>query len=86
MSAALTLDAAGDHAFWFGEDQARYVVTVAASRAADVAARAEQAGVPLRTLGVTGGDALTLGSERAIVVATLAQRFESWLPAYMAGS
>src|SRR5262249_59707209 len=23
------LDAAGDHAFWFGEDQARYVVTVA---------------------------------------------------------
>jgi phosphoribosylformylglycinamidine synthase len=45
------------HAFWFGEDQARYVVTVAAARAADVVARARQAGVPLRQLGTTGGDA-----------------------------
>jgi hypothetical protein len=28
---------------------------------------------------------LTLGSERPILVKTLVQRFESWLPAYMAG-
>jgi phosphoribosylformylglycinamidine synthase len=73
------------HAFWFGEDQARYVVTVAAARAADVVARARQAGVPLRQLGTTGGDALTLGAERPILVKTLQQRFEGWLPAYMAG-
>jgi phosphoribosylformylglycinamidine synthase subunit PurL len=73
------------HGFWFGEDQARYVVTVAASRAADIAARARQAGVPVEVLGTTGGDALTLGSERPIVVETLVQRFEGWLPAYMAG-
>ena len=73
------------HAFWFGEDQARYVVTVAAGRAADIIARAEQAGVPVRSLGTTGGDALTLGSERSILVKTLQERFEGWLPAYMAG-
>ena len=34
-----------DHAFWFGEDQARYVVT--AKDAGAVAARAKAAGVPL---------------------------------------
>jgi len=80
-----TLSAAAPaHAFWFGEDQARYVVTVAAGRAADVVARARQAGVPLRQLGTTGGDALTLGAERPILVKTLQQRFEGWLPAYMA--
>jgi phosphoribosylformylglycinamidine synthase len=73
------------HGFWFGEDQARYVVTVAAERAADVIARAQKAGVSLRALGTTGGDALTLGVERPILVKTLAQRFEGWLPAYMAG-
>jgi phosphoribosylformylglycinamidine synthase len=72
------------HAFWFGEDQARYVVTVAAGRAADVAERARQGGVPVRQLGTTGGDALTLGAERPILVKTLQLRFEGWLPAYMA--
>jgi phosphoribosylformylglycinamidine synthase len=80
-----TLSAAAPaHAFWFGEDQARYVVTVAAGRAADVVERARQAGVPLRQLGTTGGDALTLGAEGPVLVKTLQQRFEGWLPAYMA--
>jgi phosphoribosylformylglycinamidine synthase len=74
------------HAFWFGEDQARYVVTLKAAQAPVVAARARQAGVPVRNLGATGGDALTLGAERPIVVKTLAQKFEGWLPAYMAGA
>jgi len=55
-------------------------------RVADVMARAGQAGVPLRVLGTTGGDALTLGAERPILVKTLQQRFEDWLPAYMAGA
>ena len=77
---------APEHAFWFGEDQARYVVTVAASRAADILARAKDAGVPMQTLGTTGGDALTLGAERPIVVKTLLERFEGWLPGYMAGN
>ncbi|HEY4921402.1 MAG TPA: phosphoribosylformylglycinamidine synthase subunit PurL [Xanthobacteraceae bacterium] len=72
------------HAFWFGEDQGRYVITMAASRAAEIIARAERACVPARRLGTTGGDALTLGAERPILVKTLVQDFEGWLPAYMA--
>jgi phosphoribosylformylglycinamidine synthase len=87
IGAKLDADAqsAGAHAFWFGEDQARYVVTVAAGRAAEVIARGQKAGVPLRALGTTGGDALTLPGERPILVAKLRDRFEGWLPAYMAG-
>ena len=86
IGASLDAVPAPAHAFWFGEDQARYVVTVAAGRAADVAARAEKAGVPVRRLGTTGGDALTLGAERPIVVAKLRERHDGWLPGYMAGN
>ncbi len=72
------------HAFWFGEDQARYVVTVRASIAEKTMARARAAGVPVRQLGITGGDALTLKGERPILVTKLRERFEGWLPGYMA--
>jgi phosphoribosylformylglycinamidine synthase len=74
------------HGFWFGEDQARYVVTVRAAQAPLVTDRARKAGIPVRNLGATGGDALTLGPERPIVVKTLRDKFEAWLPAYMAGT
>jgi phosphoribosylformylglycinamidine synthase subunit PurL len=50
-----------------------------------VMARARTAGIPARQLGLTGGDALTLQDERPILVAKLRERFEGWLPAYMAG-
>ena len=48
-------------------------------------ARARAAGVPIRQLGMTAGDALTLKGERPILVAKLRERFEGWLPGYMAG-
>ncbi len=71
------------HAFWFGEDQARYVVTVNAGSAEKIMARARAAGVPVRQLGTTGTDVLALRGERPIPVARLRERFEGWLPAYM---
>jgi phosphoribosylformylglycinamidine synthase len=37
------------------------------------------------TIGKTGGDALTLPGARPILVTILRERFEAWLPAYMAG-
>jgi phosphoribosylformylglycinamidine synthase len=72
-------------AFWFGEDQARYVVTVRESDAATVLNLAGNGGVPVRRIGTTGGNALTLPAQRPILVATLSERFENWLPGYMAG-
>ena len=83
------LDAAPDdtpaHAFWFGEDQARYLVTVPAGQAAAVIRRVQNAGVPVQRLGTIGGAAIVIPGERPVSVAALAERFESWLPDYMAG-
>lgn len=70
-------------AFWFGEDQARYIVTVEGSAKALVARRAELAGIPLAKLGTTGGDRLNIAGERPIVVDALRERHEAWLPIYM---
>jgi len=74
---------AAAHAFWFGEDQARYVVT--ASDANSVMRRASEAGVPLSRLGATGGSVLALADARPLPVEELRRRFEAWLPDYMAG-
>ena len=71
------------HAFWFGEDQARYVVT--AKDADAVIRRARGAAVPLLRLGTTGGTALAVADERVLAISDLSRRFENWLPAYMAG-
>src|SRR5438270_2244832 len=57
------------HAFWFGEDQGRYVLTMSAGSAGKVLLRAHAADVPVRQLGFTGGDALTLQDDGPILVA-----------------
>jgi phosphoribosylformylglycinamidine synthase subunit PurL len=72
------------HGFWFGEDQARYVV--GAKNAEIVLQRAKAAGVPITRLGATGGTVLALDGERPLPVAELKRHFEAWLPAYMAGA
>jgi phosphoribosylformylglycinamidine synthase len=86
---ALAEMARGDvqrHAFWFGEDQARYLVTVpAGAKPQSILDAAKAAGVPACRLGVTGGDVLMLPAEGPVSVAKLREVFEGWLPAYMAG-
>jgi phosphoribosylformylglycinamidine synthase len=85
-----TLDAAPDglvpHAFWFGEDQARYIVTVAESELLGVLSKLKAVGVPARQIGRTGGEALVIEGEGRIDVEILDEAHESWLPAYMAGN
>ncbi len=69
----------------FGEDQARYVLTCPAARAEAVIAALEAAGVPVRKLGLTGGDALTFAGLGTISVQALKSAHEGWMPRYMAG-
>jgi phosphoribosylformylglycinamidine synthase subunit PurL len=71
------------HGFWFGEDQGRYVLTAGAEDAKRISARAHGAGVPLRTIGTTGGHVLAVANERPVAVAQLRDHFEAWLPDYM---
>jgi phosphoribosylformylglycinamidine synthase II len=83
IGAALDAAPLAAHAYWFGEEQGRYVVTAATPET--IIARAGAAGVTLRRIGTTGGDALTPKGERPILVAELRRAFESWFPAYMGG-
>ncbi|WP_270936801.1 phosphoribosylformylglycinamidine synthase subunit PurL [Falsiroseomonas oryzae] len=69
------------HAFWFGEDQGRYVLAVADGSALLAAATA--AGVPAARLGRSGGGDLVTGPGSSISVASLRAAHESTLPALM---
>ena len=72
------------HAWLFGEDQARYLVTTTATDALVAAARA--AGVEAVLLGRTGGAELTVIGLGPISVAELRVVHDGWFPAYMDGS
>jgi phosphoribosylformylglycinamidine synthase II len=74
------------HAFWFGEDQARYVITAKPRDADAIVARCKAADIPVRRIGSTAGNTLTLPGQRPILLTALSERFEGFLPAYMAGA
>jgi len=76
-------DAFSRYAWYFAEDQARYLIAVHARDADAVLGAAREAGVLARQIGVTGGDRLTLGDDAPISLDRLRQQHEGWLPAYM---
>ena len=69
------------HAYWFGEDQGRYVLAVP-DHAALVRA-AEAAGVPAVRIGHSGGADLTLPDGGTISMASLRAAHERFFPAWM---
>ncbi|MGE0415728.1 MAG: phosphoribosylformylglycinamidine synthase subunit PurL [Acetobacteraceae bacterium] len=71
------------HAFWFGEDQGRYLAAVPDSTAFIRAA--EAAGVPAVRIAVSGGQDLTLPDGGTISVKALRAAHERFFPAWMAG-
>lgn len=70
---------------FFGEDQGRYVVTIAREHLDDVQDRAKAAGVFAPWIGTTGGDDLQLGDARPVQIEQLRLAHESWFPRYMDG-
>lgn len=74
------------HAFLFGEDQGRYVLSVDPETVPDLLYSASAQGIDIAVIGLTGGDSLTLPGEETISVAELKAAHESWLPDYMAGA
>lgn len=73
------------HAFLFGEDQARYVVSVSPVLASRVIEAARANAVPVTRLGNTGGRALVIEGIMAHPVDALRTAHESWFPAFMEG-
>jgi phosphoribosylformylglycinamidine synthase subunit PurL len=74
------------HAYWFGEDQARYLVTVRETEVGLVLTKMRGAGVPCVRIGTSGGDAIVISGEEQVSVSSLKAAFEAWLPAYMSGA
>ncbi len=71
------------HAYWFGEDQGRYVLAVADS--ATLLRVAEAAGIPAVRIGTSGGQDLTLPDGGTISIARLRAAHERFFPAWMDG-
>ena len=71
------------HAWWFGEEGARYVLAVRDPAPVRVAATAAE--VAVHGLGTTGGDRLTLADGLTISVTDLREAHARFLPALMEG-
>ncbi len=72
------------HAFWFGEDQGRYVLAV--GEAAPVIRAAEAAGLPAMRIGNSGGQDLTLPDGGTISVRALRAAHERFFPSWLDGA
>ncbi|TDH39035.1 phosphoribosylformylglycinamidine synthase subunit PurL [Pseudohoeflea suaedae] len=83
MSIDISEAAGPAHAVLFGEDQARYVVTVPADMGNFLMVNAEGAGVPFRRLGTVGGDTFSVEGILSLDVGQLRNAHESWFPDYM---
>ena len=70
------------HAWWFGEDQARYVAAVEDAAAFMMAA--DEAGVPVTRLGAAGGGRVTLADGTFVDLDALRAAHERFFPEWMA--
>jgi phosphoribosylformylglycinamidine synthase len=74
-------NAVPSHAFFYGEDQARYLI--ATGSADDVLADAAKAGVPAIVIGHSGGASLVVKGLVSLELDDIRTAHEAWLPAYM---
>ncbi len=72
-------------AWWFGEDQARYLVTVPADQMEAILAKTKAIGVACACIGFTGSDTINIDDQVSVRVEALRRKFEHWFPAYMQG-
>jgi len=69
------------HAFFYGEDQARYLV--ASGCGDEILEAAQIAGVPAVRLGYSGGASLVVEGLLSLPLTEIRQAHEDWLPTYM---
>ena len=71
------------HAWLFGEDQGRYIITCPMAKAAELEFQLNSLEVVTTFVGIVGGETLTLPGELPISLKELREAHEGWLPAYM---
>ena len=72
-------------AFWFGEDQGRYLLSVPPAQAGEVLAAARRRQLPCWQIGAVGGEELIVDGTK-LSLEQLGAAHESWFPAYMGAS
>jgi len=72
------------HAFAFGEDQGRYLITCEHKNTETILSNAIAAGIPVLRLGVTQKDVLEVAEHLSIALQKILSAHEKWLPEFMA--
>ena len=86
VGVSLTGPASGPrHGWYFGEDQARYLLAVGPHDVNPVISTAQAKGIPAQIVGKVGGERITAQGAFDVSLDGLRQRHEDWLPKYMAG-
>ena len=74
----------GKAAYWFGEDQARYVVTVPQAHLANLLAVSADKGIPAFHIGDVAGHSLSIEEDGSLSLDQLNQLYEGFLPNLLA--
>ncbi|MEM1410371.1 MAG: AIR synthase related protein, partial [Pseudomonadota bacterium] len=81
LGLAMTTPVSGRKAaYWFGEDQARYLCAVPATAADNFVLKAAMGGLQASRLGIFGGDAIVLDGTEHLSITSLAALHEATLP------
>jgi phosphoribosylformylglycinamidine synthase len=73
------------HAWYFGEDQGRYLISTDENSINPILTTAEGLGVPAMVVGKVGGARLTAQDAFDVTVDGLRARWDQWLPTLMSG-
>ncbi len=71
--------------FFYGEDQARYLIAATPEEAIKIDDEAKDAGIFVALIGKTGGDKVSVAREGEASLADLRKAHEGWFPTYMGG-
>lgn len=73
------------HAFFFGEDQGRYLIAASVEHAESIREAAEAANVTVSVVGIAGGDAVSFNGGDTAALADLRAAHQAFMPRLMAG-
>lgn len=77
-------DGIGAAGWWFGEDQARYIITASPMDIASIIYVFGNEGIPASQIGVTGGEQLAIEGSEPISLKEIEKIYESFLPNLLA--
>jgi phosphoribosylformylglycinamidine synthase len=82
-SVSLAIGSVAPHAYLFGEDASRVVISYPPEREAEIAAACKGAGVPFASIGTVGGDRLVISGLVDVPVGRLSDAWRRGIPSLM---